>query len=72
MLLAGAMRFPDKPDSPVKMHYLTSFYAETEFGLRMVPFNNATDNTWLKFYGKNRIKISGEIRICTLFIHKCP
>ena len=54
------MRFPDKPDSNVKMHYLTDYYANnTEFGLKLLPFNNAVTNAWLKFYGKNKIKISG-------------
>ena len=57
---AGAMRFPDKLDSSVKMHYLSNFYAETEFGLKLLPFSNADDNTWLKFYNNNKIKISGK------------
>ena len=57
---AGAMRFPDKHDSSVKMHYLSNFYTETEFGLKLLPFNNADDNTWLKFYDKDKIKLSGK------------
>ena len=57
--IAGAMRFPDQPDSSVRMHYLSDFYAKTEFGLKLLPFNNADGNAWLKFYGKNKIRISG-------------
>ena len=53
------MQFPDKPDSNIKMHYLTDYYADTEFGLKLLPFNNADNNAWLKFYSKNKIKISG-------------
>lgn len=58
-VIAGAMRIPDKPDSSEKMHYLTDFYAETEFGLKLLPFNNSDDNTWLKFYDEDKIKIKG-------------
>ena len=60
LYVAGAMRIPDKPDSSVKMHYLTDFYAETEFGLKLLPFNNADDNAWLKFYDEDKIKIKGK------------
>ena len=60
--IAGAMRFPDQPDGSVKMHYLSYFYAETEFGLKLLPFTNTDDNTWLKFYDKNKIRISGITR----------
>ena len=60
LCVAGAMRLPGKPDSSVKIHYLTDFYAETEFGLKLLPFNNADDNAWLKFYDEDRIKIKGK------------
>ena len=60
LYVAGAMRIPDKPDSSVKMHYLTDFYAETEFGLKLLPFNNSDDNAWLKFYDEDKIKIKGK------------
>ena len=61
--VAGAMRLPDKPDSPEKMHFLTDFYAKEEFGLKLLPFNNADDNAWLKFYDEDKIKIKGTFRI---------
>ena len=61
LCIAGAMRIPDKPDSSVKMHFLTDFYAETEFGLKLLPFNNSDDNAWLKFYDEDKIKISGKV-----------
>ena len=61
LCIAGAMRLPDKPDSPVKMHFLTDFYAETEFGLKLLPFNNSDDNAWLKFYDEDKIKIAGKV-----------
>jgi len=59
---AGAMRLPDKPNSSVKTHYLTDYYAVTEFGLKLLPFHNTDDNAWLKFYGKNKIKVSGNMK----------
>ena len=65
--VAGAMRFPDQLDSTVRMHYLSDFYAETEFGLKMLPFNNADDNTWLKFYNKDKIRLSGIIEPLLIF-----
>ena len=46
------MQFLDKPDSNTKMHYLTDCYADTEFGLKLLPFNNADNNVWLQFYSK--------------------
>ena len=58
-MIAGAMRIPDKPDSLEKMHYLTDFYAETEFGLKLLSFNNSDDSAWLKFYDEDKIKIKG-------------
>ena len=53
------MRLPDKVDSKEKIHFLTDYYATTEFGLKILPFNNSDDNTWLKFYAEKKIKISG-------------
>ena len=61
MSLGGAMRLPDEVDSEEKEHFLTDYYATTEFGLKMLPFNNSDDNAWLKFYGDKKIRISGEL-----------
>ncbi|XP_065903274.1 L-amino acid oxidase-like isoform X2 [Dysidea avara] len=54
----GAMRLPDQADSEEKIHYLTDYYVTTEFGLKTLPFNNADDHAWLKFYGNKKIQIS--------------
>lgn len=51
------MRIPDTPHSSVKMHFLTDFYAETEFRLKLLPFSNSDENAWLKFYDEDKIKI---------------
>ena len=57
--VAGAMRLPNLCDDENKAHYLTDFYAAKEFNLKLGPFNNYDENAWLKFYGKEKIKISG-------------
>ena len=57
-IVAGAMRLPNSFDDPHKTHYLTDFYAN-EFELKVGPFNNYDGNTWLKFYDKEKIKVTG-------------
>ena len=45
----GAMRLPGQVNDPVKIHFLTDFYAN-KFGLNLVPFNNSDKDGFLKFY----------------------
>lgn len=56
--VAGAMRLPNLCTDEEKAHYLTDFYAK-EFNLKLGPFNNYDENAWLKFYDKEKIKVSG-------------
>ena len=53
------MRLPNLYDAKDKTHYLTDYYASTEFGLKLGPFSNYDKNAWLKFYDKEKIRISG-------------
>ncbi len=56
------MRIPLPPDNsrPIdkSIHYLTDFYAQTQFKLEQVPFSNASNNAYYRFYG-DLIQISG-------------
>lgn len=52
------MRLPNKFKDEDKTHYLTDFYAN-QFELKLGPFNNYDENAWLKFYDKEKIKVSG-------------
>lgn len=52
------MRLPNKFKDEDKTHYLTDFYAN-QFKLKLGPFNNYDENAWLKFYDKEKIKVSG-------------
>ena len=54
------MRLPKKPHDLDKTHYLTNYYAATEFKLGLAPFNNYDKNAYFKFYDKRNIKISGK------------
>jgi monoamine oxidase len=53
---AGAMRLPCPPDDPNKTHFLTDYYGETLFKLKMVPFVNSNEKAFLKFYNMPRIQ----------------
>ena len=53
------MRLPNLYTDKDKTHYLTDFYAAKEFNLKLGPFNNYDKNSWLKFYGKEKIRTSG-------------
>ena len=57
--IAGAMRLPNLYTDKEKTHFLTDYYASTEFKLELGPFNNYDANAWLKFYDKEKIRISG-------------
>jgi hypothetical protein len=52
------MRLPNTPDYQPKTHYLTDFYVDY-FKLKTIPFNNADDNAFLKFYNMEPITIDG-------------
>ena len=52
------MRLPNKPND-TKTHYLTNYYAKEKFGLPLVPFNNADDNAFVKFYNMEPLPIKG-------------
>ena len=58
-LSAGAMRLPCTPDNPNKTHFLTDYYGETLFKLKMVPFVNSNEKAFLKFYNMPRIQQEG-------------
>lgn len=61
--VAGAMRLPNLPCDKNKTHYLTDYYASEEFKLKLGPFNNYDDNTWLKFYDQEKIRTSGRLYV---------
>jgi len=53
------MRLPNLYTDKEKTHFLTDYYASTEFKLQLGPFSNYDKNAWLKFYDKENIRISG-------------
>ena len=53
------MRLPCAPDDPNKTHFLTDYYGENLFNLKMVPFVNTNEKAFLKFYNMQRIQQEG-------------
>ena len=54
------MRLPGRPgEDEEKTHFLTTFYTEELFKLRVVDFVNSNDNAFLKFYNKPLIQRKG-------------
>lgn len=63
------MRLPGGTDVNIEeKHYLTNAYVSL-FGLKTIPFENATDNGYYHLYGKN-YRISGDTYQLFLFIFK--
>lgn len=56
------MRLPCAPDDPNKTHFLTDYYGENLFNLKMVPFVNSNEKAFLKFYNMPRIQQEGILR----------
>ena len=57
------MRLPCPPNAPNKTHFLTDYYGETLFKLKMVDFINTSDNAFLQFYNEPPVKIKGRIGV---------
>ncbi len=49
---------PKKKPGEDWIHFLTDHYID-HFGLTRVPFTNADDNAYLKFYNDEKVRISG-------------
>lgn len=56
------MRLPGAPDDQNKPHFLSDFYA-TLFKLPLMPFKNADENCFLKFYNMEPVQIKGKKKI---------
>jgi len=52
------MRLPNKPDDKQKKHYLTDLYIR-KFRLKTLPFKNADENTFVKFYSMKPMTLKG-------------
>ena len=57
-MAGGAMRLPGALSDVYKPHFLSDFYAK-RFKLPLVPFNNADENCFLKFYNMKPVQIKG-------------
>ena len=55
------MRIPKTPKDPNKTHYLTDWYADNVFNLKLVPFSNTDDDAYYKFYDMDPMKIRSKM-----------
>ena len=57
--IAGAMRVPCPPNEVNKIHFLTDYYADNYFHLKLVDFLNYDENGFLKFYNRPKVQQKG-------------
>ena len=55
------MRLPCSKEAKNKIHFLTDFYAAERFKLPLAPFDNYSENAYLKFYNDDRVRIKGRL-----------